>query len=227
MAAATFGQTLRQCRRSAGVSQRSLAHGVGVDVSYISKLENDRMPPPAADTIVKMARALKAAPDGMLAISGKIPTSVSRMLSWKPAALRFFREAADLAVTDQEWERLTGVLTQLRDQGRLTTASVGPSLPGDIRDLFWDHDVEDLNWPADQDLIIARILAAGNWRSVTWLREQMEARELRDWLVRRRGRGLDARRLRFWELLVALPHAQVNEWIRAMEQEAWGRRTGA
>ena len=225
--AATLGQALRQCRQTAGITQRALAQSVGVDVSYISKLENDRMPPPAADTIVKMARALNAAPDGLLTMSGKVPTAVSRMLGSKPAALRFFREAADLAVTDQEWKRLTQVLTQLRDQGAPAADSVRPRLPGFLRDLFWDYDLEDLKWPADQHLIISRILATGDWRSVIWLREQIEDLELRDWLTKRRGRGLDARRLRFWELVLALPHARVDEWIRAMEQDAWGWRTGA
>lgn len=225
--AATLGQTLRQCRQTAGVTQRALAQSVGVDVSYISKLENDRMPPPAADTIVRMARALKASPDGLLTMSGKIPTTVSQMLGSKPAALRFFREAADLAITDREWERLTQLLIQLREGGTQTAGGVGPSLPESLRDLFWDYDLVELTWPSDQHLIIARILAAGDWRSVTWLREQIGDRELRDWLTERRGRGLDTRRLRFWELVLALPHAQVDEWIRVVEQDAWGRRTRA
>ena len=43
----TFGQSLRKARRAAGHTQRSLAAGVGVDFSYISKVENDRIPPPA------------------------------------------------------------------------------------------------------------------------------------------------------------------------------------
>ncbi len=163
---------------------------VGVNVLYISKLENGRVPPPAADTIVKMDWSLKASPDGLLTMSGKIPTSVSQMLGSKPAALRFFREAADLAITDRVWERLTQLLTQLRDGGT-PTMRVSQSLPGFLRDLCWDYDLVDLTWPSDQHLIIARILAAGDWRSVSWLRTQIGARELRDWLIERRGRGLD------------------------------------
>ena len=40
----TFGQYLREQRRRAGMSQRELASRVSVDFSYISKLENDRLP---------------------------------------------------------------------------------------------------------------------------------------------------------------------------------------
>ena len=48
MMAKTFGQSLRELRSSKIVSQRELAEKVGVDFSYISKVENDRLPPPAA-----------------------------------------------------------------------------------------------------------------------------------------------------------------------------------
>ncbi len=54
----TFGELLREKRRTAGVSQRELAAGAGLDFSYISKLENGRIPPPAADTAFAIARSL-------------------------------------------------------------------------------------------------------------------------------------------------------------------------
>ena len=222
---ATLGQALRQCRRAAGLTQRALAQRVGVDVSYVSKLENDRMPPPAADTLVKLACALSTAPDELLTIAGKVPSAVHRMLGSQPAALRFFRTAADLAITDEDWEHLTQTLIQLRQLHRPTADT--PGLPASLRALFWDCDFEGLRWPADRDLIIARILAVGDWRSVTWLREQIEVRELRRWLIERRGRGLDGRRLRFWELILGLPRTQVDAWIQAAEEEGWGRRTQA
>ena len=79
--AKTFGQALRELRRSKGVSQRDLAEKVGVDFSYISKLENDRHPPPAADTIVKICKALGVAPDELLASTGKMPTNLKDSLS--------------------------------------------------------------------------------------------------------------------------------------------------
>ncbi len=96
-----------------------------------------------------------------------------------------------------------------------------------MRDLFWDHRFEDLSWPADRDFVIARILGAGDWDSVTWLRERVEPDQLRQWLIRRRCRGLDAKRIRFWELILDLPADQVEEWVRAARAGVWGRRTRA
>ncbi len=112
--AKTFGQTLRELRRAKGVSQRDLAEKVGVDFSYISKVENNRLPPPSADTIVKICEALSVPPDDLLAATGKMPTPVKEMLSTSPAALQFMREAHAMELNDEEWEKLTDQLKQLR-----------------------------------------------------------------------------------------------------------------
>ena len=110
----TFGQALRDLRREKGVSQRELADKVGVDFSYISKIENDRLPPPAADTIMKICQVLGVLPDELLASTGKMPTEVKEMLSTSPAALQFMRQAHEMGITEEEWEKLSKRLKRLR-----------------------------------------------------------------------------------------------------------------
>lgn len=110
----TFGQTLKEIRRSKGVTQRQLAAAVGVDFSYISKVENDRMPPPAADTIVKICEKLDVSPDELLAMTGKMPTPVKEAISENPAAQQFLREAQTMTLTDKEWGDLRKQLKKLR-----------------------------------------------------------------------------------------------------------------
>ena len=56
----TFGARLRQLRRAQGMNQRTLAARVGLDCPDLRKIENGRMAPPSADTMVKMARARQA-----------------------------------------------------------------------------------------------------------------------------------------------------------------------
>ena len=111
----TFGQTLRELRRSKGISQRVLAETVGVDFSYISKIENDRLPPPAADTIVKICDALEVPPDSLLALSGKIPSELRDTIGSSPAAMQFIRNAQSMGLTEEEWRELAKQLKQLRD----------------------------------------------------------------------------------------------------------------
>jgi len=109
----TFGQKLQEMRRSAELSQRDLAEQVGVDFSYISKVENDRLPPPAADTIVKICGVLGAPADELLALTRKVPTNVMEMLT-SPSARQFMRQAQEMNLTDQEWQTLVKRLKRLR-----------------------------------------------------------------------------------------------------------------
>ncbi|MGH8543779.1 MAG: helix-turn-helix domain-containing protein [Gammaproteobacteria bacterium] len=114
--AKTFGHNLRELRRSKGVSQRDLAEKVGVDFSYISKLENDRLPPPAGDTIVKICKELGIPPDELLASTGKMPTDVKESLSTSTGALEFVRQAHEMNLTEDEWKTLTKRLRRLRTE---------------------------------------------------------------------------------------------------------------
>lgn len=113
--AETFGQTLRELRRSKSISQRNLADKVGVDFSYISKIENDRLPPPAADTIVKICEALSVLPDKLLSITGKMPTSTKDIIGTSSAALQFIKEAEGMKLSESEWKQLTKKLKHLRN----------------------------------------------------------------------------------------------------------------
>ncbi len=103
----SFGSVLRERRRGAGLTQRELAERVSLDFTYISKLENDRLPPPAADTIVALAEILGAPADELLALTGKLPTEVQHVLSASPAAQEFLRAAALRGLTDAQWRELS------------------------------------------------------------------------------------------------------------------------
>ncbi|MGI8586986.1 MAG: helix-turn-helix domain-containing protein [Chloroflexia bacterium] len=112
--AETFGTVLRARRRAAYRSQGWLAAQVGLDVSYISKLENDRLAPPAAQTIVAFCTALAIDCDELLAATGKVPKRVQQAIGTSPAAQSFLREAAGLQLTDAEWRVLRHALQHLR-----------------------------------------------------------------------------------------------------------------
>jgi transcriptional regulator with XRE-family HTH domain len=112
-----FGTILREKRRAAQLSQRRLAELAGVDFSYISKLENGRLPAPASDTIVRLAKILGCPAEELLAAAKKMPEGVGDSLSAQPEALRFLQEASDLKLSPEEWERMIGSLRELRESG--------------------------------------------------------------------------------------------------------------
>ena len=112
----TFGQYLRGKRREAGISQRELATRISVDFSYISKLENDRLPPPSASTVVSIAEALSAPRDEFLARVGKIPSDVEEAIAGSPGAQGFLQDVQLMALSDDEWREIRAALSRLRDE---------------------------------------------------------------------------------------------------------------
>ena len=111
----SFGQLLREKRREARISQRDLAARAKVDFSYISKLENERMPPPAADTVVVICRVLNVDPAELLAAARKLRPEVEFTLGSSAAAQSFLENASRMGLTDEEWRDLTSHLHRLRE----------------------------------------------------------------------------------------------------------------
>jgi transcriptional regulator with XRE-family HTH domain len=108
-----FGTVLREKRQASGLSQRQLAGKIGVDFSYISKLENGRLPPPAAETVTRLAEVLGCPVEELLAAAKKMPPELHDSIG-QPAAVRFLQEASRLRLSQTEWEQLLGTLHGLR-----------------------------------------------------------------------------------------------------------------
>ena len=75
-----FGLRLRELRKQAGLSQRELAERIGVNFSYLSKIESGVMPPPSEAVIEKLAETLRTDKDEMLILAGKIPSDIAMIL---------------------------------------------------------------------------------------------------------------------------------------------------
>ena len=68
-----FGERLRELRKEQKVSQRDLANLVGVDFTYVSKIETGDNAPPSIATIHRMAQALAADEGELIVLAGKVP----------------------------------------------------------------------------------------------------------------------------------------------------------
>jgi HTH-type transcriptional regulator, competence development regulator len=78
-----FGERIRQLRKERKMSQRGLADRVGIDFTYLSKIENNRADPPSDEVIRKMARELEVEEEELLAMAIKVSADELR----KSAAL--------------------------------------------------------------------------------------------------------------------------------------------
>jgi hypothetical protein len=109
-------------------------------------------------------------------------------------------------------------------KNRRTSSARPRRLPKRLKRFFWDYDFGRMSWKADRDLVIARILAVGDWDSLRWLQRRVPPEELSSWLRHRRGAGLSNRQLRFWELILKLPRAEVNQWLADPGRQIWENR---
>lgn len=109
----SFGIRLRELRREKGFTLRQLAELAGVDFTYLSKVENDRVPyTPAADTIRTLARAMGADPMELLTLANKLPEELEQLNSHVQAR-RFFERAQKIASPD-DWDALLSLLEERR-----------------------------------------------------------------------------------------------------------------
>lgn len=99
-------------------------------------------------------------------------------------------------------------------------------LPEHVRALFWDHDEGVVTWEASPDLVISRVLSAGGWEGIQWLRRHAGDAAIRAYLERTRGRALSPRQLRLWETVLGLSHQEVTSWIEDTARRVWERRLG-
>ncbi len=90
-----FGPYLRRLRQARRMSQRELAERVGVTFPYISKIENGRVPPPNAGTLIRIAAVLAVDPDEMLVRAGKPPPDLVHRLSTDLALVKRLRTLID------------------------------------------------------------------------------------------------------------------------------------
>ncbi len=72
----TFGQRIQRLRRELGLTQRYVASKLGLDFTYLSKLENGRGEPPGEDTVRKLAKILDTDEEALLALAGKVPSEL-------------------------------------------------------------------------------------------------------------------------------------------------------
>ena len=70
----SFGQLILQARQEKGYSQRDLAILVGLDFTYLSKLENDHADyAPKENAIRKLAEHLELDAEKLIFLAGRIP----------------------------------------------------------------------------------------------------------------------------------------------------------
>lgn len=105
----TIGLKLRELRQNKGMTLRALAEAAGVDFTYLSKIENDKVGYlPGAETIRDLAQALGVDAIELLELANKLPPELAP-LAGNANARRFFQRAGEIA-SPKDWDALLDLL---------------------------------------------------------------------------------------------------------------------
>jgi transcriptional regulator with XRE-family HTH domain len=87
-----FGEHIRKLRLSKGYSQRALAEKLGINFTYLSKIETGRMPPPSQEAILRMAEVLEVDEDELLVLADRVPDDVKDVVTQSQNVPAFLRQ---------------------------------------------------------------------------------------------------------------------------------------
>ncbi|MEO1982167.1 MAG: helix-turn-helix domain-containing protein, partial [Fuerstiella sp.] len=99
----TVGQRIREIRKQRNLTQRELAERVGINFTYLSRVENDRLDAeqtPREETLQKIAKALRADPDELLLLARRIPDAFRDRILAKPGIFRRILKLSDNALEE-------------------------------------------------------------------------------------------------------------------------------
>jgi transcriptional regulator with XRE-family HTH domain len=104
-----FGSHLRELRKARRLTQQQLAEAVGVDFTYISKLENDRVDPPSEATIRRLAEVLEADPDPLLDRAGKPVPDLKAAVAQDPQLALLLRTISGRRLRPDQYRRILAI----------------------------------------------------------------------------------------------------------------------
>ncbi len=93
-----FGDRVRMLRELQNLTQRELAERMAVSISYISKVENERLhfgDYPSEKFIHKLAHELQADEDELLFLTERVPASLKKRIFERPEAFQQFAHLSD------------------------------------------------------------------------------------------------------------------------------------
>lgn len=100
----TFGATIQRLRRLHDLTQRQLASELGIDFTYLSKLENDRGEKPSEKIVRELAVRFEVDPEELLALAGRLPGELGERAKDDVTFARLLRRLPSMS--DPELEKI-------------------------------------------------------------------------------------------------------------------------
>jgi transcriptional regulator with XRE-family HTH domain len=101
-----FGRRLRDLRKQKNISQRDLAAQVGIDFTYLSKIEGGRLAPPSEEVIRHFAQILEIDENELINLAGKVPKDLKAVLEESPQAVELLRVLSERKLPDETYRQM-------------------------------------------------------------------------------------------------------------------------
>jgi HTH-type transcriptional regulator, competence development regulator len=101
-----FGRRLRDLRKQKKISQRDLATQVGIDFTYLSKIEGGRLAPPSEEVIQHLAQVLDADENELINLAGKVPKDLKAVLEESPQAVELLRVLSERKLPNETYRQM-------------------------------------------------------------------------------------------------------------------------
>lgn len=108
-----FGKRLRELRKQKNISQRDLAAQVGIDFTYLSKIEGGRLAPPSEEVIGHLAQVLEADENELINLAGKVPKDLKAVLEESPQAVELLRVLSERKLPDETYRKMLDLARHL------------------------------------------------------------------------------------------------------------------
>lgn len=111
----TFGQLLREKRTAKGYSLRKFAKEADVSPTYLSQVEQDKVSPPTADRIKRIAEILDECIDEWMAYADRLTDELPDIIHSNPAVPDLLR--AVQGMTPEQLKKLRAAADIIRESG--------------------------------------------------------------------------------------------------------------
>jgi transcriptional regulator with XRE-family HTH domain len=114
----SFGRVVRELRinHKDYSSLREFAKKVGLSPAYLSRIENEKEPPPSEAVVEKLADALGTDKYELFSYAGKVPTEFLETFKKNPKGVAsFMRRVQEIGVeSDSDWKEIESSISKMK-----------------------------------------------------------------------------------------------------------------
>ncbi len=108
----TFGERLRERRIEMGFSLRAFAKLIEVSPTYLSQVEQNKVDPPTADRVKRIAELLEESVDEWTALAGRITKDLPEIIHSSPEVPDILRAVAGM--TPEQMRKVRAAADKIR-----------------------------------------------------------------------------------------------------------------